>query len=111
MNSTQLYLTILLAGFVPTYAWRLAAVLLVSRIDPNSRILLWVRSVATALVAALVTRLVLAPPGLLGETTLATRLIALSVAVCCFYLVRSNRAAIAVAAASTVVFVAQLRFG
>lgn len=105
MSDTTLFVVILFAGFLPTYVWRFAAVFMVSRIDPESQLLLWVRSVATALVAALVVRLVLEPPGALAEASLASRLLAMTVAVASFYVLRTNRAAVAVAAGSATIFV------
>ena len=108
MNGAALYLAILFAGFLPTYVWRVAAVVFVRRIDPDSAVLHWVRCIANALVAALVVRLVMSPPGLLAETTLASRLGGLAVAVICYYVVKRHSAAVAVAAGWLVVFTAQL---
>ena len=111
MTATSLYLAIIVAGFVPTYAWRLAAVLFVRRIDPDSAALHWVRYVANALVAALVVRLVLSPPGLLAETTLASRIAGLAVAVVFYYTVKRNSAAIGVAAGWLLIFTMQMLKG
>jgi hypothetical protein len=108
MNQLDLYIVIAVAGFLPTYIWRLAAVYAVSRIDPESDLLLWVRSIATALVAALVVRLVMAPPGALADVTLLTRVFALGIAVCAYYAAPGNRAAIAVAAGSATILFANL---
>jgi branched-subunit amino acid transport protein len=107
MNGAMLYLAILVAGFLPTYAWRLAAVVLVRRINPDSAVLQWVRCIANALVAALVVRLIMSPPGLLAQTTLTTRVAGLAVAVACFYIIKRHSAAVAVAAGWLVVFAAK----
>ena len=72
-----MWITVLAAGLAATYVWRWLGVLLVKRIDPRSPALLLVRAVATALVAALVARMVFFPSGLLAQTSLATRLAAL----------------------------------
>ncbi|HHN73384.1 MAG TPA: AzlD domain-containing protein [Thermopetrobacter sp.] len=69
-----LLLAVPLAGVAVTYVWRWLGVLTVSRIDPRGPLLAWVRAVATALVAALVARMVLFPSGLLAETPAAARL-------------------------------------
>ncbi len=75
----QLYwLAIPLAGVAATYVWRFLGVLFVARLDPHGAVLRWVRAVATALVAALVARMVLFPSGLLAETALAARLAGLA---------------------------------
>ncbi len=67
------WLHMVVAGALVTYAWRAAGVLLVSRIDPQGMALTWVRAVATALVAALVARMLFTPSGLLAHTALPAR--------------------------------------
>jgi len=74
----NMWITILLGGLAATYLWRWLGVLLVKRLDPQSPALLLVRAVATALVAALVARMVFFPSGLLAQTALAARLLALA---------------------------------
>ena len=72
------------AGLLTTYLWRWLGVVAVARIDPESDILLWVRAVSTALVAALVMRIVVAPSGVLGDISLVSRLGAVAVGVAVF---------------------------
>jgi len=76
--NVDMFLALLAAGFAVTYVWRLAGVVLVKRIDPQSPMLQWVRAVATALVAALVARMIFFPTGFLANTTLSARLAALA---------------------------------
>ena len=57
------YLFIAIAGFLATDLWRFLGVFLSARIGEESEILRWVRAVATALVAGLVTRLIVFPVG------------------------------------------------
>ncbi len=93
-HTWQLYwLAIPLAGVAVTYLWRLLGVLFVARIDPHGPVLRWVRAVATALVAALVARMVLFPSGLLAETALAARLGGLAAGVLFWWLVGQRLAA------------------
>ena len=73
------------AGWATTYVWRFAGVYLAERVAPDSEILMWIRSVATALVAALVARLIVAPPGLLAATEYEVRLAAMAIGVAVFY--------------------------
>ena len=73
-NEPAFWGAVILAGAVVTYVWRLLGVLLAARIDPDGIVLRWVRAVATALVAALVARMVLFPSGLLAEAPLAARI-------------------------------------
>jgi hypothetical protein len=67
------YLLVILAGFVPTEIWRSLAVVFVGGLDEDSEWLILVRAIATALLAAVVARLVLLPPGELTAIPLAIR--------------------------------------
>jgi hypothetical protein len=68
------YLLVILAGFLPTEVWRTAAVLFARNIDEESEILVLVRAVATALVAAVIARLVLTPTGDLAAVPIVIRI-------------------------------------
>lgn len=85
-NGVELYGALLLAGFGATYAWRFLGVMAVKRIDPESEMLLWVRAVATALVAALVMRISFSPAGVLAETAVMSRAAGLAAGVAVFLL-------------------------
>jgi hypothetical protein len=67
------YVFIAFAGWIATDIWRLAGVLLGKRLNERSQAFLLVRSIATALVAAVISRLILFPTGALAETTMALR--------------------------------------
>lgn len=83
MNSLA---AVILASTAGTYLWRYLGVVAVQRMAPDSPVLLWVRSVATALIAALVIRFVYDPSGLLAQTLFTSRCIALAAAVAGFFL-------------------------
>jgi hypothetical protein len=68
------YLLVILAGFLPTEIWRSLAVVFVRGLNEDSELLVLVRAVATALLAAVVARLVLLPPGELLAVPLAVRI-------------------------------------
>ncbi|MCC6948248.1 MAG: AzlD domain-containing protein [Bradyrhizobiaceae bacterium] len=68
------YLLVILAGFLPTEIWRSLAVVFVRGLKEDSEVLVLVRCVATALLAAVVARLVLLPPGELLAVPLAVRI-------------------------------------
>lgn len=68
------YLTILLIAALAHEPWRWAGLYLGRNVDANSEVFLWVKAVATALVAALVMRLVLFPAGALEGVSLGIRL-------------------------------------
>lgn len=61
------YLFILLAGWLPTEMWRWAGVWFSGSIDEESEILVFIRALATALVAAVIARLILFPTGNLAD--------------------------------------------
>ncbi|MBO6552330.1 MAG: AzlD domain-containing protein [Roseitalea sp.] len=68
---------ILIAGWIATDLWRVMGVLLGNRIRETSEVLVFVRAVATALVAAVIAQLIVFPSGALAEqTSLGLRLAA-----------------------------------
>ncbi len=68
------YAYILIAGTMATAVWRAAGVTFAGRVSEDSEIFRWVRAVATALVAALIARLILFPAGALAETPVWLRI-------------------------------------
>ena len=61
------YAFILLAGWLPTDVWRWIGVASAGRVDESSRLISLARAVATALVAAVIARLVFYPTGFLAS--------------------------------------------
>jgi hypothetical protein len=55
-------LILIVIGFPPSEIWRWLGIVLGRRLDEQSEIILWVRGVATALIAAVGARIVLIPP-------------------------------------------------
>jgi hypothetical protein len=68
------YIYIAIAGWLATDIWRWAGVIAGKRIDENSEMLNWVRAVATALVAAVIAKLIFFPTGVLENSPLWLRL-------------------------------------
>lgn len=99
-DSIHIYLIILLAGVLPNYIWRFFGVVFAARLDETSEILRWVNAVATTLIAALVTRMIIVPPGPLAETGLVIRILALITGVTIYWAGNRNLG-LAVAAAVT----------
>lgn len=100
--------TLLGAGFAVTYVWRFLGVLAVKRIEPDGDLLLWVRAVATALVAALVMRITFSPVGVLAETATLSRAVALAMGLAAYHLFR--RVEFGVAAAVVSLAIAEIVF-
>lgn len=67
------FVFILISGWIATDLWRWLGVLVGNRLRDDSALLVWVRSVATALVAAVIAKLVLYPSGDLADFPLVLR--------------------------------------
>lgn len=74
-DAAYLLLAVILA-FLANDFWRWLGVLLSARLDEDGALFAWVKMVATALVAGLVAKLVLAPTGGLGLAPVWLRLAA-----------------------------------
>jgi hypothetical protein len=65
------YLALILVGFLPNEVWRVLGLVLVRGLDEESQIIVWVRAVATAILAGVLAQLVLASSGALAAIPLA----------------------------------------
>ncbi|MGF7005201.1 AzlD domain-containing protein [Aminobacter sp. BE322] len=72
------FLFILVGGWLATDVWRFLGVYLGDRLSEASDLLVLVRALATALVAAVIGNLIAVPSGALAETSLALRLAAVA---------------------------------
>lgn len=92
LYSTELgaMLVVVLVGFLPNELWRVLGVLFGRRIDENSVWMQWVRAVATALLAAVVARLLLVPSGALVALPLWLRIGAVASGIAGFVLLRRS---------------------
>jgi hypothetical protein len=68
------YLVVIVFGFLPTEVWRVLGVFVGSGLDEDSEVFHWVRMVSTALVTAVVAKLLLSPSGALAAVPLWGRL-------------------------------------
>lgn len=89
-DSHTAILIVILVGFLPNEVWRVLGVLVGRGLDEDSAVMQWVRAVATALLAAVVARLVLTPTGALVALPLWLRLIAVGTGVAGFVLIRRS---------------------
>lgn len=83
-------LVMLLVGFLPTEIWRSLAVIAGRRVQEGSEIFIWVKAVATALLAAVIARLILIPTGALADIPLALRLGCVLAGIACFLVFRRS---------------------
>jgi branched-subunit amino acid transport protein len=70
----QPFLFILLAGWLPTDIWRYLGVYFAGNLKEDAEILVFIRALATALVAAVIAKLVLYPEGALALSPLWLRI-------------------------------------
>jgi hypothetical protein len=84
------YLLVIGVGFLPSEIWRVLAVFLSRGLRPDAEILVWVRAVATTLLAGVVAKLLLAPPGALAAVPPAFRVGGLVVGLAAFWLTRRS---------------------
>lgn len=87
------YLTLILTGVLANEIWRWLGVAAGRRLDLDGQPFQWVRAVALALVAGLVSRMVLFPAGALAGVPLPVRVGAFAAAIVLYYLARRNLAA------------------
>jgi branched-subunit amino acid transport protein len=70
------YLVLILVGFLPNEIWRALGLVLVRGLNEDSEIVVWSRAVATAILAAVIGKLILFPSGTLDNIPLAVRIAA-----------------------------------
>ncbi len=81
---------IFIAGVAATAVWRLGGVVLSSGLSEDGPIVSWVKAVSTALVAGLIARIVIFPPGSLADVSLAVRVGAFCLGVGVYFLARRH---------------------
>ena len=60
-------LILVIAGYLPNEVWRMLGLWLGGGVDEGSEILVWVRAVATAILAGVIAQLLVHPPGALAS--------------------------------------------
>ena len=84
------YLALILVGFLPTEAWRWLGLVLARGLNEDSEIIVWVRAVATAILAGVIAQLIITSSGALATTPLAVRLGAIVVGFLAFLTIRRS---------------------
>ncbi len=65
---------LILVGFQPNEVWRLVGLMLVHGLDERSQIIVWVRAVATAMLAGVLAQLILSTSGALSSIPVTVRI-------------------------------------
>jgi hypothetical protein len=84
------YLVLILVGFLPNEVWRMLGLALARGLDENSEILVWVRAVATAILAGVVAQLIFFPAGALAAVPMSVRVAAALAGFAAFLLIRRS---------------------
>ena len=83
-------LLLVIAGFLPNEVWRMVGLWFVSGIDEGSEVLVWVRAVATAILAGVIAQIVVEPPGALASVPDVLRYGAVGAGLVVFLLTRRS---------------------
>jgi len=84
------YVVLVLVGFLPNEIWRWLGFALARGVDEGSELLVWVRAVATAVLAAVIAKLIFFAPGALASVPLSVRLSAMAAGFIAFTLFRRS---------------------
>ena len=86
----QAYALLLLVGFLPNEIWRMLGLVAARGIEDDSELFKWTRAVATAVLAGVIAKLILFPPGTLADVPLTIRLCAIACGFLAFLLLRRS---------------------
>lgn len=81
---------LLLAGVIPNQVWRMLGLWLGAGLDEGSDLLMWVKAVATAILAGVIAEILVHPPGALASVPDVLRYGALVVGFIVFMLTRRS---------------------
>lgn len=83
-------LVLVLAGFLPNEVWRMLGLWLGGGVDEQSELLVWVRAVATAILAGVISQILVVPPGALASVAPELRYGAVAVGLVVFMATRRS---------------------
>lgn len=78
------------AAVAVSFLWRAIGVAISGRIDPEGDVFLWVRCVAYAMLAGLVSRMLFLPSGTLATSESWIRLAAIAIGLAVFFVLKRN---------------------
>jgi branched-subunit amino acid transport protein len=83
-------LILLIAGVIPNQIWRMLGLWLGGGIDEGSELLVWVRAVATAILAGVIAEILVQPPGALASVPGWLRYLSVALGLAAFWLSRRS---------------------
>ena len=90
LSGEYAWLALIVAGFLPSEAWRWLGVAFARGLDEGSEIVVWVRAVATAILAGVIAKLTIFAPGVLATVPTPVRLSAVVAGFLAFTLIRRS---------------------
>jgi hypothetical protein len=90
MSELSPYLLLLLVGFLPNEIWRWLGIVLARGLDEDAEPVVWVRAVATAVLAGVIARIIVLPPGALAGVAMPVRVAALALGFAGFLALRRS---------------------
>lgn len=90
MGEPWSYLALILVGFLPHEVWRWLGVAVSRGLDEASDVVVWVRAVATAVLAGVIAKIIFVPPGALADVPMSVRLTAIIVGFAGFLAIRRS---------------------
>jgi hypothetical protein len=84
------YLALILVGFLPNEVWRVLGLVVVRGLNEDSQIIVWIRAVATAILAGVMAQLIMTTSGALAAIPLFVRIGAAALGFAAFLLARRS---------------------
>src|SRR5262244_1355362 len=110
MSELHAYTLLVLVGFLPSEIWRVLGLVAARGIADESELFMWVRAVAIAVLAGVIAKIILVPPGTLASVPAVIRLAAIVCGFAAFVIVRRSVLA-GVVAGEAVLTVGALAYG
>ena len=110
MSELYAYTLLVLVGFLPSEIWRLLGLVAARGIADESELFMWVRAVAIAVLAGVIAKIILCPPGTLASVPTFIRLAAIICGFAAFLVVRRSVFA-GVVAGEVVLILGALAYG
>ena len=90
MSEIHAYMLLIVVGFLPNEIWRMLGLVAASGIDEDSAFFMWARAVAIAVLAGVIAKIVMLPPGTLAGVPMGIRLGAIACGFGAFLVVRRS---------------------
>ena len=110
MSELYAYALLVLVGFLPSEVWRMLGLVVARGVADESELFMWVRTVAIAVLAGVIAKIILFPPGTLASVPAVIRLAAIICGFAAFLVVRRSVFA-GVVAGEVVLILGALAYG